>query len=176
MPRSCSHNEKEHSEEDQLHLLLSARHLLHHLHDHHCPDGQACVRGQHQKENLKISHQDLPSQHLCVVFLLGVLPTVVAHPACRAHQHLLDPEPCHSSTCIFSTYITLTSNLNIHSSIFVILALHLYIANVHTLNFRYLKALHLFYIIQPFIYTIAIKYIATVILTYLSHTSSTASP
>ena len=29
------------------------------------------------------------------VFFLGVLPTVVAHPACRAHQHLLDPEPCH---------------------------------------------------------------------------------
>ena len=28
-------------------------------------------------------------------FFLAVLPTVVAHPACRSHQHLLDLVPCH---------------------------------------------------------------------------------
>ena len=40
-------------------------------------------------------------------FFLGVLPTVVAHPACRAHQHLLDLEPCHFQQLHF---------LNLHHS------------------------------------------------------------
>ena len=73
-----------------------------------------------------------------------------------------------SNNYISSTYITLTSNLNLHNSIFIILALLMYITNVHRLKFSYLKTIHLFYIIQPFIYTIAIKYIDTIILHYLA--------
>ena len=76
-----------------------------------------------------------------------------------------------SNNYIFSTYITLTSSLNIHNSTFIILALHMCITNVHTFNFSYLKIIHFFYIMQLFfIYTIAIKYIDTIILHYLSHT------
>ena len=71
---------------------------------------------------------------------------------------------------IFSTYTTLTSNLNIHPSIFIILAFNTHVTKVHTLNLSYLKTIHLFHIIQPFIYTIAIKYINTIILHYLNHT------
>ena len=105
------------------------------------------------------------------VFFLGVLPTVFAHPACRAHQHPFDSEPCRFEQLhLLILHHSLTSNLNIHNSIFIILALHLYFTSVHTFTFSYLKTIRLFHVIQPFIYTIAIKYIDTIILRYLSHT------
>ena len=49
--------------------------------------------------------------------------SVVAHPALWARQHLLGPEPCLFNSYIYSTYITPTSNLNIHISIFILSAL-----------------------------------------------------
>ena len=97
------------------------------------------------------------------VFFLGVLPTIVAHPSPespRARQCLLDPEPCRFQQLHLHNLHRskpLKSNLNIHNSIFIILALHLYIRNVHALSFSYLKTIHLFLVIQPFVYTIAHK-------------------